>query len=143
MTIEEIINNWTEDSKIKREDLEGELINIPQLHSKYLNILTFERLKLSNQLLEMKILKRDCFVFYKDGASEEDWKEGKKEINRKILKSDIPIFLDADPDIVKLSKKIEIQKEKVDYLLEIMKQIHNKSYTIKYIIDLRRYGIGE
>ena len=144
MKMEDIIKSWEVDSEIKREDLESELIKITKLHSKYLNMLTSERVTLSLLMIEMKELKKECFILYTQGGNDDQWRKGDKEMPvGKILKSDVQIYIDADKDVVNLSKKIELQKEKVEFLLEVMKQINGRGFYIKSIIDLRRYNIGE
>ena len=42
--LDELLNMWAKDSVIDRTEPGKELINIPQLHSKYLNVLSRHRL---------------------------------------------------------------------------------------------------
>jgi hypothetical protein len=44
MKIEEILDNWKEDSKIDRTELGDEALKIPKLHHKYYQIYVSERL---------------------------------------------------------------------------------------------------
>jgi len=44
--LEEILSMWKEDAQVDTVDLDTESLNIPNLHAKWLNILSKERLKL-------------------------------------------------------------------------------------------------
>ena len=62
MNIEEIIEQWQEDTKIDKTELGDEALRIPPLHSKYMNILTRERLMLRKLEADMKKLKSSVTV---------------------------------------------------------------------------------
>jgi hypothetical protein len=61
---------------------------------------------------------------------------------KRILKSDIPMYIDADPDIIKLSLKIGLQSEKIELLESIIKSITNRGYAIKTAVDFLRWSSG-
>jgi hypothetical protein len=91
----------------------------------------------------MKQLKLDKYEFYTQGPSEESkikgWVMPAKGL---ILKSDIPMYIDADKDMVKLSLKIGLQQEKIELLESIIKSLGNRGYNIKAAIDFIRYTNG-
>mgnify|MGYP003642521522 FL=1 len=60
----------------------------------------------------------------------------------KILRQDIPSYMDADDDIIEASLKIGAQEQKVEYLESIIKQINNRGFQIKSIIDWERFRTG-
>ena len=60
----------------------------------------------------------------------------------KILKQDIPSYLEADDDIIESSLKIGAQEQKVAYLESILKMIGNRGFQIKSIIDWERFRTG-
>ena len=45
MNIQDIYESWEQDSVFERDQLSEESIKIPQLHSKYMKILSQERMK--------------------------------------------------------------------------------------------------
>ena len=59
-----------------------------------------------------------------------------------ILKTDIDKFLNSDDDIIKLSNKILLQKEKVEYLENIIKIINNRQWSIRAAIDWLKFTSG-
>jgi hypothetical protein len=60
----------------------------------------------------------------------------------KILKSDVPSYVDSDKDVINLSLKIGTQQEKVDYLESIIRMITNRGFQLKTIVDWERFRTG-
>ena len=67
MTIEEILSQWENDSKISPMDLGNESLKIPKLHHKYYQIFVQERIKCRALESQYKTLKLDKHEFYKSG----------------------------------------------------------------------------
>jgi hypothetical protein len=59
-----------------------------------------------------------------------------------ILKPDIPMYIEADKDIVELSLKIGGQQEKVEFLESIIKSFQTRGYIIKNAIEFLRFQTG-
>jgi hypothetical protein len=114
MKLEEIFGQWKEDSVIDKTELGDESLNIPKLHHKYYQILVSERLLLKSHESDMKKLKLDKYEFFTQGPDEESQQKGwKLPAKGLILKADIPMYMDADEDIIKLSLNIGVQQEKI------------------------------
>jgi len=143
MKITEIFENWEKDSEIDITDLGHESIKVPKLHHKYFQFLSNERLILKNLESEMKKLKLDKYEFYTQGQNEETLKKGWKLPSKGlILKTDIPMYLEADDDIINLSLRIGMQQEKIELLESIIKTIMNRGYNIKAAIDFQKFING-
>ena len=143
MKIEEITAQWKEDSVIDKTELGDEAIKIPKLHHKYYQILISEKLLLRSQEAEMKQLKLDKYEFYTQGPNEETESKGwKLPAKGLILKTDIPMYMDADSDIIKLSLKIGLQQEKIEFLDSIIRSLMNRGYNIKAAIDWTKFTMG-
>jgi hypothetical protein len=143
MKIDQIFEQWKQDSEIDKTALDDESLKIPKLHHRYYTIYISEKLLLRSYESDMKKLKLDKYEFYTQGHTEET-KERGWELPAKgmILKSDIPMYIDADPDIVKLSLKIGLQQEKIELLESIIKSISNRGYAIKTAVDFLRWSSG-
>jgi hypothetical protein len=142
MKIEEIVELWKEDSNIDRTELGDEAIKIPKLHHKYYEIFIKERLQLRYFESEMKQLKLDKYEFYTQGPNEDTpsfWKLPPKGM---ILKTDIPMYMDADKEIIQLSLKIGLQQEKTEFLEAIIKTLNNRGFNIKAAIEWQRFTMG-
>ena len=85
-------------------------------------------------------LKHDWF---RGTLSSDDLKEYGWEPNRlSILKSDIPMHMDADKDIINLNLKLAMQQEKVDVLEQIIRHISNRGYLLKTMLDWEKFKVG-
>ena len=140
--IEEILESWKEDSNIDRTELGDEALRIPKLHHKYYQMYIHERLNLRSLEAEMKQLKLDKYEFYTQGPNEQTPSNWKLPARGMILKADIPMYMDADKEIIDLSLKIGLQQEKVEFLESIIKSLNNRGYNIKAAIDWQRFING-
>ena len=143
MKIEDITSLWDQDSKIDPTEIGSEALNISRLHSKYMNILSEERLRLRKLESDMKILKRDKYEMYAMGATKEHkdmgWEMPARGV---ILKQDIPIYMDSDREIVSMSLKIGMQQEKVEMLDSIIRSIMSRGYQLKTALDHLKFTMG-
>jgi hypothetical protein len=138
--IEDIISLWREDSKLDDTELDLESLKIPNLHAKYLKLLAENKVKLKALRVKQKQLYNTLYNYYKgDMNNKEDLAILKREPWPKtVLKQDMPMYIDADDDMVKLSAKIGMQEEVVGVCEEILKSINTRGFTIKNAIDWRR-----
>jgi hypothetical protein len=143
MKLEEIFDEWNNDVKIDKTELGDELIKIPILHNKYYKILSSERLLLKSYETKMKQLKLDKYEFFTQGPNEETEKLGwKLPPKGMVLKADLPMYMDADQDIIKLSLKIGLQQEKIEFLVSIIKSLTNRGYNLKSAVDWQKFING-
>ena len=66
----------------------------------------------------MKILKKEKWQYYSGNKSE-------KPFELKILRQDIPTYLESDEDLIKLQSKLDYLKVVKSYLEHIVKNLHN------------------
>ena len=143
MKFEEIFDEWKRDSEIDQTDLGNESLKIPKLHHKYYMMLMAERSSLRKLESQMKQLKLSKYEFYSQGHTEETKKLGWELPPRGIiLKADIPMYIEADRDIIDLSLKIGIQGEKVEFLDSIIKSLQTRNFLIKNAIDFLKWTNG-
>jgi len=143
MKLDEIHALWDEDCNIDRTELGEESLRIPKLHSKYLQIYSTERLQLRRLEEERKELVKLKHDYYRGVLPEEDLKaNGWTPFQLSVLKSDVPLYLDADQDLIKLNLKISVQQEKVDTLEAIVRSISNRGYLIKNAIEYEKFKVG-
>jgi hypothetical protein len=143
MKLEEIFAQWKDDCVIDKTELGDASLSIAKLHHKYYQILTSERMLLKSYESDMKKLKLDKYEFFTQGPDEESKEKGwKLPAKGLILKADIPMYMDADEDIIKLSLKIGIQQEKIEVLESIIKTLINRGYNIKTALDWLKFING-
>jgi len=143
MKLEEIQLLWERDAQIDRTELGEESLRIPQLHSKYFKIFSQERLLLRKMEADFKQMYKNKYEWYNGSISEELLKEHEWEPNPlKILRTDIPMHLEADRDLQSLSLKMEMQKEKVEFVEAVIKSLTTRGFQIKSAIDWERFKMG-
>lgn len=145
MKLEDIERLWANDSIIDENDLGMEALRIPKLHSKYYEITLAEKRNL--YLLEQKRLELATVLegyFLKLITTEERIAAGLPDfLDKKILKSDVQKHIDQYPDMVQLNLKIGIQYDKLEFLKDINKMIHNRSFIIKDAISWLQFSQGQ
>jgi hypothetical protein len=140
MKIREMVE---QDLKFENEKLDHESLRIPQLHSKYLNFLTEEKIILNKYKNEYSCLYKTKWEYYNGKMSEEDLKKNQwEQFDLKILKSDVSIYMNSDEDLIRLNEKILLQSEKVNYLESILKMILNRQFHIRDAIAWRKFLNG-
>lgn len=143
MKLTEIQDMWALDAKVDRTELGEESLRIPQLHSKYYNLFSNERMSLRQAESAYKELFKLKFEYYNGTISEEDLRNnGWEPFMLRVLKSDINVYIQADPDLGKLQMKIDLQQEKVDFLESIIKNLPARGYQIKAALDWEKFKVG-
>ena len=143
MTLDDIKTMVSLDLEMDKTELDRESLIIPQLHNKYLNIITDEKLILAKLENDMKTLRKFKWLYYTGKLSEEELKEYDIEpFQLNILKTDIDKFMDSDEDIITISSKISYQKHKVDYLDSTIKMISNRQWLIRSAVDWIKFTNG-
>jgi len=143
LKLESILALWEQDSKVDRLELDKESLKIPSLHNKYLKIYSTENLQLKKMVHELKELERNKFEYYSGKLSEEELEDfGWEQFDHKLLKQDIPRYLESDADIINLLLKIDYQKEKVEAVKSIMSNINGRSFNIGNAIKWQQFLNG-
>ena len=143
MKFEDLFNEWEKDSSIDKTELADEALRIPKLHHKYYTLLSKERAALKKLELDMKQLKLDKHEFYTLGPTEETKQKGWKLPPRGvILKQDLNIYMDADPDMIEMSLRIGVLQEKVEFLTSILDSLKTRGYLLKTALDFQKFVMG-
>lgn len=143
MKLEDYKTLAAQDARIDMADLATESANVPQLHSKWLNFFTDERLLLRRLMNEQKRLNRTKWEWFTGKLSQEELTElGWEPFDKRLLRADVAMYLEADDDLIKLSDKIAFQKAKVDFLEAVLKSINGRQWNIRGAIDWRKFTSG-
>ena len=140
ITLDDIKSQWAEDSKIDGDILDEESLKIPQLHSKYLNYLSDVKLLKIKKDQEYKTLIREKFEYYTGKAEPEVYQD--KPFDLKILKQDLALYMDSDPEIQLLQTRINYYEEIIYFLEKVLSCINNRGFQIKNSIDWQRFMQG-
>ena len=131
------------DLVMDKTELDIESMKTPQIHNKYLVLYSDEKLILGKLESDLNILKRDKWLYYTGKMSPEQLEDrGWDTFDLNILKTDIDKFLSADEDLIRLANRILFQKEKVNYLENVIKIINNRQWNIRAAIDWLKFTNG-
>ena len=144
MTLDELRKHISKDVALDESAMDLESLKIPQLHSKYLNFLTDEKLCLSKMRQDLSVLMRTKWEYYTGKMSQEELlARGWEPFALKVLRNDLDLYLESDVDLGKLRMKIEYQNEKISLLEEIIKELNNRHWKIRNAIEWRKFINGQ
>ena len=143
MNLENLKELITKDSQIDSTELGIESLKIPQIHSKYLTILSDVKLLLTKQNNDLAILKLRKWKIYTGKASKEEleaWNEDPCDFT--LLKSDVEQFVEADPKVIELKSKVAVTEVKLRIVEDFLKSLNNRNFMIKSAIDWQKMMNG-
>lgn len=143
MKLDDIFDMWKIDTKIDHTELSSEALRIPQLHHKYFQIYSHEKLVLRKYESDLKKLKLEKYEFFTQGPTQETAAKGwNLPPIGKVIKSEVNNYIDADDDIIALTLKVGIQQEKVDFLDSVIRSLNSRGFLIKSAIDFEKFKVG-
>lgn len=142
MKLEEIESLWEQDIKIDGTSLDEESLKIPYLHNKYYKIFIREKIQLKAEQNSYNQFFRLKHEYYTGKLSQQELKDLGWEPFQFVLKGDIQTYLDSDVELCDKLIKLQVQKEKVEFLENIIKTLNNRGFLIKNAIDFRRFASG-
>lgn len=145
MKLDDIFNEWSKDSQISLLDITGESVRTGSLHAKYWRLLSTERLILTRLETEHKTLIEEKRNFFMDGEDEETRAKGWQlpPKGRIIHKDEAMRLVLIEKDVIDLTLKISMYKEKVELLKSIIDRINKREFTIANIIKWKKWEQGE
>ncbi|HYT45038.1 MAG TPA: recombination mediator protein UvsY [Methylomirabilota bacterium] len=142
MDLNSLNEKYQTDVKVNQLELENEAQRSPNLHAEYVRYWTEERRILFALLREMKVLRLEKDDFYSKGPSKEQKAKGWEYPGGMILKTKVPVYIEADKQVVELQEKIDEAQIKVDALEKIVQQLSYRQNTINLIFSIRKWEGG-
>lgn len=143
MTLDQISEEWRKDAAIDSTELGAESLKIPQLHSKYMKIYFDERQKLKAYEFKSRETFLKKYEYFNGRMSREELEEaGWEPFVKKLMKHEIDMYIDSDKDIINIKMRMEAQKEKIDFLEEVLKNLNQRNYQIRNAIEWQRFTNG-
>ena len=140
MKLSELIEMIQEDSLLDYAALDAESLKIPYLHGKWYPIF-IEEAKLHKRISnEYKALKKEKMEYYLGRCEDKVYEE--KPLQLKVMRSDLDVYMDADPELAALDDKMDTQKRKVEMLESFLKSLNNRGFNIKSAIDFMKFKNG-
>ena len=141
INLDKIQSMWQEDCKIDIDNMHEESIKVPQLHSKYHEILNNLILLRTKAQKIQKSVRHKRYEYY-SGKADPDVYE-REPFPKKVRDKDALIrYLDADERLTEANLKVEYYNVMINYLESILKQISNRTYQIKNSIEWHKFQAG-
>lgn len=145
MNLEAILNEWQEDCRIDN-DLAESSRQTPNLHAKYLQLLSVAKLRLKKEEADQKVLLKQKWLYYNGKMDEEalrahGWDPDPFD-GLKVMKGDMDYYYDSDPEIQQSEQKIQYWKTVIDTLKEIVDTLRWRHQTISNIIKWKQFEAG-
>jgi hypothetical protein len=142
-TLEQILKYWEKDSVMDQTEPSKEIIKIPMLHSKYLNILTKHKIASKKAHFDYLRMRKVKWEYFTGKMSQEELKEYGWEPFQFALKSDINTYLEADNDLIKLLEKKVYHEEVISVLESIMGELKSRTFQLKDFISWEKFVNGQ
>ena len=141
INLDKIQSMWQEDCKIDIDNMHEESIKVPQLHSKYHEILNNLILLRTKAQKIQKSVRHERYEYYSGKADPEVYE--KEPFPKKVRDKDALIrYLDADDRVSDANLKVEYYDVMINYTESILKQISNRTYQIKNSIEWHKFQAG-
>lgn len=145
MTLDELIEQWEQDSAIDDNRLDNESIRTPNIHAKYLRILLNYRMKLAALKTEYNTLRQKKFRYYRGemGKSELEENGWEQWQGLKPLKAEMNEFLEGDADLNRITIKCQYLENMIQGAESIMNQIKARDWQIRNTIEWKKFIAGQ
>ena len=141
INLDKIQPMWQEDCKIDIDNMHEESIKVPQLHSKYHEILNNLILLRTKAQKIQKSVRHERYEYYSGKADPEVYE--KEPFPKKVRDKDALIrYMDADDRVSDANLKVEYYDVMINYTESILKQISNRTYQIKNSIEWHKFQAG-
>lgn len=140
--LDELLEMWRQDSEIDRTEPGKALLDIPKMHSKYLNILSRHRLLSKEAEFKYNKMKKIKWEYYTGKLDDAALKHYGWEPFQYILKSDITTYLDSDEDLNKFLANKVMHDEIVDVCNAILKELNSRTFQLRDFIAWERFIQG-
>ena len=144
ITLNELQDMWQEDCKIDDLNLGQESTKTPELHSKYLGMLSTFKLQLRKNKSNLLSLRRIKWKYYRGELSQQELNDLQWEqyLGNAPLNNQMNDFLDTDPDVIKLTDKVEYIDTCITLLEGVMRSLNSRSFDIKNAIEWTKFTNG-
>ena len=140
--LDELLEMWRQDADIDRTEPGKALLDIPKLHSKYLNILSRHRLLAKDAEFKFNRMKKIKWEYYTGKMDDDQLKHYGWEPFPFVLKSELSTYLDSDEDLNKFLASKLMHEEIVEVCQAIMKELNSRTFQLRDFIAWERFIQG-
>ena len=144
MKLTELQEEWKKDSVIDETNLGRAAAKTPQLHAKYLNLLTSAKLQQRKAESDYLKLRRVKYRYFRGELNRDElqalgWNQYQ---GVKPIKNEMDEFLQTDEDLITAQDKLEYLRTVLLQLESILKSLHSRTWDIKNSIEWTKFTNG-
>lgn len=139
--LQQVKDMASSDLEIDEFDLDKALLDIPKLHTKWLTMFTDETINLKELYGFKEKIRLERWKYWQ-GKQDDQYYSKYGLLHEKILKSDIDKYLASDEKLTLVNDIVTLQKALVDFIERTLKELGNRGFHVKSIIDWRRFSSG-
>lgn len=132
---------WSKDAQIDQDNLHDEAAKIPSLHAKYFDLYNNIKLLRERSVTVDNKVRLERWNYY-SGKSDPEVYQAEPFPFKVREKDAIKRYMDADEKVQQSTLKIKYYDVMLTYLEDIIKQVGNRSYQLKNIIDWHNFRSG-
>ena len=140
--LDELLEEWRKDADIDRTEPGKALLDIPKLHSKYLNILSRHRLLSKEAEFKYNKMKKLKWEYYTGKLDDDELKKYEWDPFPYVLKSDLSTYMESDEDLNKYSAQKIMHDEIVEVCTAILKELNSRTFQLRDFIAWERFIQG-
>jgi hypothetical protein len=141
-TLDKVLEHWSKDSVVDDTEPSREIIRVPVLHSKYLNIMSNHKLAAKKAFFDYNRMRKLKWEYYTGKMSQEELEQHGWEPFRYTLKSDVTTYLEADNDLIRLLEKKVYHEEVISVCEAILKELNNRTWQLREHMTHERFIQG-
>lgn len=138
--IEQLISTCLISLEIDKTNVSNECLNVPFVSSKISTLLYDLKIYLITFQNKLKKKEKELFEYYSGKSSPEVYKQRPFQI--KIIKSDIPKYINSDDEYQYLLTIIRTIESQIDVVNSYLIIANNRGYNIKNYIDMIKFENG-
>ena len=145
LTIQDTISTWEEDCKINDLELSKELSKVPNLHAKYVEVMTNNMVKAKKIAGQIKKMRKNKFLYYTGKLNSDPDalnKLGWEPLQEKVLKSNVNIYIDGDDDVIELEAQMTEAEQLAELARSILWQISDRTKQLRAKMDFEKFTMG-
>ena len=142
MNLETIQSMWSKDAQIDQDNLHDEAAKLPSLHAKYFDLYNNKQLLRERSITVDNKIRLERWNYY-SGKSDPEVYQAEPFPYKVREKDALKRYMDADEKVQQSTLKIKYYDVMLTYLEDIIKQVGNRSYQLKNIIDWHNFRSGQ
>jgi len=144
MKLDELQKMWEEDCRVDQTNLGRAAATVPELHAKYINILSTVKLQLRKAETDYLRLRKLKQAYFRGELSQQELEQlgWEQYLNNRPLKNEMDDIINSDDDIIRILDKVEYIKTILYQLEQIIRSINSRTWDIKSSIEWFKFTNG-